>query len=99
MRLIFIRGPCLGCGFPTRRWERPDRYRPGSSFDVPQATLDKGIKYVLACRDKNGRFHYMPNIPSADTATYAHTAAAISALNAVGFKGDEEVLEQGTVFV
>ncbi len=31
---------------------------------VPQSTIDKGIQYVSACRDKNGRFHYMPNIPS-----------------------------------
>lgn len=70
-----------------------------AGFDVPQATIDEGIKYVLACRRKDGRFQYMPNAPSDDAATYTYTAAALSALKAVGYRGDEEVLEQGVTFL
>ena len=72
-----------------------------AGFEVPQATVDKGIKYVLSCRDldQSGRFCYMPRIPSTAPAAFEYTAAAISALKAVGFKGDTEVLEQGTEFI
>lgn len=70
-----------------------------AGVDVPQATIDAGIQYVLACRKKNGRFQYMPNVPSDDTASYTYTAAALSSLNAVGYHGDEEALEQGAAFL
>ncbi len=70
-----------------------------AGIDVPQATIDAGIQYVLACRKRNGRFRYMPNVPSDDTASYSYTAAALSALNAVGYHGDEEALEQGAAFL
>jgi len=70
-----------------------------AGVDVPQATIDGGIKYVLACRKKNGRFQYVPNVPSDDAASYTYTAAALSALNAAGYHGDEEVLERGVAFL
>ena len=70
-----------------------------AGVDVPQATLDAGIQYVIACRKKNGRFQYMPNVPSDDAASYTYTAAALSALKAAGYHGDEEVLEQGVAFL
>lgn len=70
-----------------------------AGVDVPQATIDKGIQYVLACRKKNGKFQYMPNVPSDDAASYTYTAAALSALKAAGYHGDEETLEQGEAFL
>jgi len=70
-----------------------------AGLDVPQATIDGGIEYVLACRNTNGRFQYMPNVPSDDSATYTYTAAALSALTAAGYHGDEGVLEQGLAFL
>lgn len=70
-----------------------------AGVDVPRATIDRGIQYVLACRDQNGRFRYMPKIPSDDAASYTYTAAALSALNAAGYHGDEEAREQGTAFL
>jgi uncharacterized protein YfaS (alpha-2-macroglobulin family) len=70
-----------------------------AGVNVPRATIDEGIKYVLACRKKDGRFQYMPNVPSDDAASYAYTAAALSALNAAGYHGDEEALEQGAAFL
>jgi hypothetical protein len=69
-------------------------------FEVPQATIDNGIKYIFNCRDLDqiGAFLYMPMVPSVASATFEYTAA-ISALHAVGFKGEKEVLEEGTEFI
>lgn len=73
-----------------------------AGFEVPQATIDNGITFILSCRDLNqsGKFRSLPTGgPSVASAEFAHTAAAISALNAVGFKGEKEVLADGTEFL
>ncbi|OJW03196.1 MAG: hypothetical protein BGO49_00015 [Planctomycetales bacterium 71-10] len=70
-----------------------------AGIDVSRATVDKGVEYIFACRVKDGRFRYMPNVPSDDAASYTYTAAALSALNAVGVKGDEEVMDKGVEFL
>jgi hypothetical protein len=70
-----------------------------AGFDVPAETIDRGVKYVCACQDLkggDGGFHYTTRFgPTA----FARSAAAVSALRAVGFAGDKEVLEKGTAFV
>lgn len=72
-----------------------------AGFDVPQTTIDQGIKYILSCRDLyyGDRFRYMPKVPSAPPAAFEYTAEAISALNAVGYTGDKELMERGTKFI
>lgn len=73
-----------------------------AGFEVPQATIDNGVTFVLSCRDldQSGKFRYLPTSgPSVASAEFAHTAAAISALNTVGFRGEKEVLADGTEFL
>jgi RNA polymerase sigma factor (sigma-70 family) len=72
-----------------------------AGVEVPQTTIDDGIKYVLTCRDAEhgDQFQYMPRIPSVPAAAFEYTAAAISALKAVGFKDDTAMLEDGTQFI
>lgn len=72
-----------------------------AGFDVPPTTIDKGIKYILSCRDLyyGDRFRYMPKVPSAPPVAFEYTAAAISSLKAAGYSGDKELLERGTKFI
>lgn len=70
-----------------------------AGLDVPQATIDRGVKYVLACQDLlggDGGFHYMK--PFGPTA-FPRSAAAVSALRVVGHRGDKEALAQGTAYL
>lgn len=72
-----------------------------AGFEVPQATIDNGISYILGCLDLHhgDRFRYMSNAPTAAPAAFEYTAAAISSLNAASYDGNKELLERGTAFI
>jgi squalene cyclase len=72
------------------------RAAKNAGLNVPQATIERAVKYVLSCSDeRSGGFTYQPY---RDAPGFARTAAAIYSLQVCG-KYDDPHVKRGSAFL